>query len=353
MTKTRPQVERFSTLLRLAKCGDCEDFARNFTEICHGVVRNAGNAAFAASTLCNAALHVLRCYVPMTVMGAVRFESVGAQYAMKSNGTDEKMNAHSFGMVVSTFAMAKAASSKPRDAPGETLHLDKVALMPWSSGGLPPAVVDGTRAHTVFDEDRLGLRGPRQSPRFVMRRSPLDLSYFMIVRSAYVLYGIAPKAGRVYELFFCSGRGDDVRYGVPVEDLWRMAAYTPPDNIADVGRKIVGPGGSPWLTATTAISQEDLGSIRPIIAMQTPYGPYEIPTGTVKAATRMFEAAASREKVSVAATRPKRGIVLHVRYDDLAASADSVARSLRGKTAHCAAHEIIAGAPMIAITIAN
>lgn len=292
-------VERMSAQLRLSRAGDCEDYAREVSEVFRSLTRTSAPDR----KVLDAASAVARCYIPLAILGLVdRPEGSDPQYETKDH-----LNAHSWAMLLGTAGARAAAGCAPRDFYKNAVQLDgRVCLDPWEKG-LPTLLVDGTQAReltprtwtAVSDHDAIAsVASDSPAAANVLRHCqyaavtmPQNLAFYHMLRNAYVPYGLVSatdKSVRAYEVYFYTNPlAHDVRamkYGAPMEAVMRLPAARAdlapltdaPTSRAEVPKYA---GGSyPAIMATADVAPQELRAMRAILTGMHPLPPYSAPT---------------------------------------------------------------------------
>jgi hypothetical protein len=324
--------EFFSSALRVAGGGDCEDKAREVCELYRGIMRMTFDPSQAVA---RAAWAVSRCYVPLMVLGEVESRAVTEydrertkQYLVAEDPTSTvRHNAHCYAVVLGTGAVAGIASRCPKAHSEKTVRLDmSIMLDPWETP-LPPLLLDGTTGGVDVYPTRLNAHGQRD-PEVVpydaldgaWLTGRLDSKYYYTVRNCFVPYGLLQNTSQVYEIYWYSDTPEGTRHAAFIDAFYADPHARHPDC----------PGGIPnvrseraWIAATVAPSPSQLKEMIPLISRLQPVPAYPDPPNGVH---RSGQAAASRlrlvnsQHVSNAPSIPRS--VAAVRAD--AASAVSV-----------------------------
>lgn len=370
-------IEQFSSMIRIARSGDCEDFSKEVCEFYRGCLELAN----ATDEVARAASLVASCYVPMMTLGQVyRPPSSDPQY-----NTGDGCNAHAWAMLVSASALEEALKNAPKipgsPAPAE---IDKtVCRMPWKIG-LPTLVVDGTMTREMYprvfapNPERESLQklpqaykravGGLEWTRYML---PMNADFYKMIKTVFIPYGVQQFGRPVYALvFYCNiekkkgatqfTRTSELRYGAPIDELFRLThvAFDPVRSVP-LGRSRPPTEGLTFAAAPTYVPTEDeMKHLDPLADVFHPLAPYVPPTPQDDAACRALEAAFSAELAAVGATvvasKPPfgtRAIVVRHRHAARTDKLKELARAMAGTwwsgrsrfVARVEAHSLFAG----------
>lgn len=284
-------IEQFSSMIRVARSGDCEDFSKEVCEFYRGLLGVEGD-----SPLASAAKAVASCYVPMMTLGQVyRPSGSGAQYDM-----GDGCNAHAWGMLLSTSALDIALTAAADKLPGDRppAHLSSEVKKPWKVG-LPTMLVDGTmfrelypRVFEAYPERKSvttlpqPLRGIASEQPFARVCLPMNFDYYKTIKTVYIPYGVTcGETNRpVNELVFYGnisrdGMSPDPLYGAVMDEIFRLPHITfSPEKDAAAGMSRPPTSGAFVAAYPSYVpTAEDEQRLAPLVALFHPLPPYAAP----------------------------------------------------------------------------
>ena len=276
-------IENMSPYVRVARSGDCEDFAREVTELYRSLSRMT---SFEGKPTVQAANFIAKCYIPMVTLGFV-YRPAGSDPWYKTRGG---RNAHCWAILVGTLGFEILQKGCPWD--DQQVKLDEKALVPWSEKGLPTLIVDATQTRLFYpkskeitDSDALMKINPLvglqvRKNQYVSAIMDLNLDFYQYIRNVYVPYGVVGFSSnrQVFELFMYT-LGDENQRPYLVECEVR-GMFNLPHVAPKFGVKPEEFKNKIFVAASVVPTEDEMDRLKPHLdSMFPPLGPYESPSG--------------------------------------------------------------------------
>lgn len=348
--------EFFSSALRVAGGGDCEDKAREVCEIYRGIMRMTFDPE--QHEVAGAAWAVSRCSVPLMVLGEVESRAVTdydrertKQYLVAEDpNSPVRHNAHCYNFVIGTNALARIAARCPQMHAENAVVLDgRTVLDPWDTS-LPPLLLDGTTGGVdlypaLGDLRARGCHDPEVAPYDAFESAwltgRLDAKYYYTARNCFVPYGLVCGGNNAYEIYWYSETPEGTRHASLIDCFYAEPHAAHPDcpgGIKNVGNESV------WIAASVAPTAEQLRDMLPLTTRLQPVPAYPLPpSGMHRSAVESVARLRIQTHVSRAPPRPR--CVAAVRAEFVSGSVHT------DRAAYFDVHEFMPGQPVIHVYV--
>lgn len=210
---TKMTIDEFSSDARVLGDGDCEDLAKNIVMFLDSIRSGPiGSKSNWASPVAFAAQQVLRLYVPLLILGAVKLDYVSAAYSV---GKDCVCSAHAWIMLLPCAATNLDASveldaASRADTQVPTLTLDGVQL------DIPDAENTSGDAELLIPPELQGGLLDRLKRTRVIGGAKHDWKhYYQFITTGFCIGGLRYRGTQelVPQVFFCQNKGGQKYFG--------------------------------------------------------------------------------------------------------------------------------------------